>query len=128
MSETEYPVPEDLLDCYAFHFDEDERDSKRIVKLIERIARAEAQLAAAQWTIEALSKPVTDEELFHFTDEQIRASICGTDFLVSRVLRKLAGMTGGEKWSLYRAVVKLALASRARLEAIRADLRRGVKE
>ncbi len=62
---------------------------------------------------EARRGQVTDEENFHFTDDEIIGSICGADFLVSRVLHKLTGMTGGEKWSLYRAVVKLALASRA---------------
>lgn len=139
MSETEYPVPEDLQSDY--------RDAKgsrvgwypiapeTAIKWIERIAELERIVAsmkladdekadslnsyrvALETAIgqrdEARRGQVTDEENFHFTDDEIIGSICGADFLVSRVLHKLTGMTDGEKWSLYRAVVKLALASRA---------------
>lgn len=47
-------------------------------------------------------------ESFHFENDQVIGAIAGTDYLKQSVLRRLIGMTSGEKWALYRAIVKLA--------------------
>lgn len=45
---------------------------------------------------------------YHFEDDQVMTAIVGTDYLKGNVRRHLNHMTSGEKWSLYRAIVKLA--------------------
>jgi hypothetical protein len=51
---------------------------------------------------------VSAEKNYHFTDEQVMGALVGTDHLRSYVENHLAHMTSGEKWSLYRAIVKLS--------------------
>ena len=45
---------------------------------------------------------------YHFENDEVIAAITGTDYLRQNVQRRLMGWTSGEKWSLYRAIVKLA--------------------
>jgi hypothetical protein len=52
--------------------------------------------------------PPLGERSLHFEDDAVIGAIDGTDCLLGHVRRCLGQMTTGEKWSLYRAVVKLS--------------------
>lgn len=105
--------------------------------LIERISQSEAQVASLtkenaglrakvdqlvnaaveeraelRLRIEQLSKPVTDEENFHFETPDVMKILSGTSYLRANVERHLSMMRSGERWSLYRAIAKLIAASR----------------
>jgi hypothetical protein len=47
---------------------------------------------------------------YHYEDAQVLAAIEGTDYLKQSIERKFLRGTSGEKWSLYRAIAKLASA------------------
>jgi hypothetical protein len=45
---------------------------------------------------------------YHFEDDQVIADIANTDYAKREISRHLHAMTCDQKWSVYRAVVKLA--------------------
>ena len=47
-------------------------------------------------------------ENFHFDDEDVLDAVVGTDYIKQGVLYMLRGHQCAEKWSLYRAIVRLA--------------------
>ena len=47
-------------------------------------------------------------ENFHFEDSDVLDVVVGTDYIKQNVLHMLRGHQSAEKWSLYRAIVRLA--------------------
>jgi hypothetical protein len=77
-----------------------ESEKKRIIEIGDRI-------------IAALKRPVAETDSFHFERELVMETLIGTENLRNNVQRHLSTMTSGEQWSLYRAIAKLAFASRS---------------
>jgi hypothetical protein len=87
----------------------------RIVLMVLDRAKIAAGLEwnaiAKKWVPKPAASPVAGvsaEKNYHFSDEQVRGAMVSTDYLRDSVLVRPSHMTGGEKWSLYRAIVLLA--------------------
>jgi hypothetical protein len=52
--------------------------------------------------------PLLGDTSLHFEDAQVLDALVGTEHLINNIRGLLNHMTTGEKWSLYRAIVKLA--------------------
>jgi hypothetical protein len=57
--------------------------------------------------MKSLLPPLGDRSL-HFEDAEVMAAMVGSEHLIDNVRNRLMFMTTGEKWSLYRAIVKLS--------------------
>lgn len=45
---------------------------------------------------------------YHFEDDQVLAAVANTEYAKGKIAHHLLHMTVDQKWSLYRAIVKLA--------------------
>ena len=57
-------------------------------------------------SMEAVLPPFGDRR-YHFADEQVLASVGGTDYMAQKIQHRLNHMTSGEKFTLYRALASL---------------------
>jgi hypothetical protein len=80
--------------------------------LIPNQAFAKAMARKLRECMRSENAPVGGNENFHFENDEVLAAIANTQYAKDVIARHLRFMTVDQKWSLYRAVVKLAIAAR----------------